>query len=251
MPTVLLDVKDKIAFLTLNRPDRLNAINTDMLSELWQAMDEINYNPDIWVAVLTGAGRAFSTGHDLGNLAAPARGDTDALYVYQQTIWKPMIAAVNGLCLAQGAGIALSCDIRFASTEAKFGWPQAKRGISSVSGPTILPDHVPFSVALEWLFTGDSISAETALKYNLVSHVVAPEDLMTAATDLAERIRANAPLSVRSMKETARRAREMKLADRVRFALMMMALLNTTEDAQEGIRAFMEKRPPKWTGKVM
>ena len=137
MSVVEYELRDKVAYITLNRPDKLNAIDVAMRDELWRLLHEVNDNPDIWIAVITGNGRAFSVGHDL--VAMSGRSDalydteisTEDLYVYQSQIFKPIIAAINGFCLAQGGGIALSSDIRIASDQAQFGWPQAKRGIGS------------------------------------------------------------------------------------------------------------------------
>ena len=151
---VIYEIKEGIAFITLNRPEKLNAINPEMRQMLWDAFQDVKDNPVVRCAIVTGSGRAFSTGHDLVAMAnaraneGPSTGD---LYVVQSNIWKPIIAAINGVCLAQGCGIALGSDIRIASVEAQFGWPQAKRGISSVSGPALLSQVVPRNVAFEFL----------------------------------------------------------------------------------------------------
>jgi enoyl-CoA hydratase/carnithine racemase len=170
------------------------------------------------------------------------------LYVVQSTIWKPVIAAINGICLAQGCGIALGSDIRIASTEAQFGWPQVKRGISSVSGPALLAQVVPKNIAFEILFTGDFIDAQRALELMLVNHVVPPEEVLPKAEEIARKITANAPLSIAAIKEAAVNGAAMDLERRVAYAHLKRDIVLQTEDAKEGVTAFAEKRAPVWKG---
>ncbi len=249
---VLYEIKAGIAYITLNRPEKLNAINPEMRQMLWDAFQDVKHNPEVRCAIVTGQGRAFSTGHDLVAMAnaraneGPSTGD---LYVVQANIWKPIIAAINGICLAQGCGIALGSDIRVASTEAQFGWPQAKRGISSVSGPALLSQVVPRNIAFEFLFTGEFVDAQRALELMLVNHVVPPDEVMPKAEELARKITANAPLSIAAIKEAAIKGSEMGLKDRVAFAQKKRDEVLATEDAQEGVRAFAEKRVPVWKGR--
>lgn len=252
MSTVLYEVKDKVAYITMNRPEKLNAINKEMRSELFQAFADVKDNPDVWVAIITGAGRAFTVGHDLLEMGGEeeARGaSTDDLYLLQFTTFKPIIAAINGYCLAQGGGLALCSDIRIASEEAQFGWPQVKRGIASVSGPCLLAHRVPLAYALEFLMTGELISASEAYRLNLVNRVVPREELMPSAEALAHKIRDNAPLAVRAIKEVTIRGLEMGLDNRVRLARLMLRRINQTEDAREGLAAFAQKRQPAWQGR--
>ena len=249
---VIYEVKDGIAYITLNRPEKLNAINPEMRELLWDAFQDVKNNPEARCAIVTGRGRAFSTGHDLVAMAnaraneGPSTGD---LYVEQSKIWKPIISAINGVCLAQGCGIALGSDIRIASSEARFGWPQAKRGISSVSGPALLSQVVPRNIAFEFLFTGEFVDAEKALELMLVNYVVPPEDVMPRAEEMARKITANAPLSLAAIKEASIKGSEMSLEERVAFAQQKRDEVLQTEDAQEGVRAFAEKRAPVWRGR--
>ena len=152
METVLYDVRDRVAHIRLNRPEKLNAINAQMREELFEAFEDVERNPDVWVAIVSGGERAFSVGHDLAQMAtggvAGAR-TTDDLYAYQLSIYKPIIAAIDGYCMAQGAGIALCSDVRIATSRVQFGWPQVKRGISSMSGPCLLAHRIPLARALE------------------------------------------------------------------------------------------------------
>jgi enoyl-CoA hydratase/carnithine racemase len=249
---VIYKVENGIAFITLNRPDKLNAINPEMRTMLWDAFQDVKHNTKVRCAIVTGNGKAFSTGHDLVAMAndraneGPSTGD---LYIVQSNIWKPIISAINGICLAQGCGIALGSDIRIASSEAQFGWPQAKRGISSVSGPALLSQVVPKNIAFEILFTGDFISAERALELMLVNHVVEPNEVLPTAIALAEKIIANAPLSLAAIKEASVNGSAMDLERRVAYAQLKRDVVLNSEDAQEGVKAFAEKRQPVWKGR--
>ena len=255
MAKVEYEIKERVGYITLNRPDKLNAIDVEMRNELWRVLHDVNENPEVWLAVITGRGRAFSVGHDL--VAMSGRGDdlyadeisTEDIYVYQTQIFKPLIAAINGFCLAQGGGIALASDIRIASEQAQFGWPQAKRGIGSVSGPCMLAHRVPLNLAFEFLFTGDMITAQRALELGLVNRVVPHDDLASATDEVVQKLLLNAPLAIRAMKEVAIRGLGMRLEDRVRLAGIVNRRLQRTEDAQEGLSAFAEKRTPVFVGR--
>ena len=249
---VIYEIKQGIAYITLNRPEKLNAIDPPMRQQLWDAFQDVDKNTEVRCAVVTGAGRAFSTGHDLVAMAAgganegPSTGD---LYVVQSNIWKPIIAAINGICLAQGCGIALGSDIRIASSKAEFGWPQAKRGIASVSGPALLSQVVPRNIAFEFLFTGDFVDAEKALELMLVNYVVDPDQVMAKSEEIAQKITANAPLSLAAIKEASIKGSEMGLEERVKFAQDKRNEVLESEDAKEGVLAFAEKRAPIWKGR--
>ena len=248
---VLYEVRDRVAYVTLNRPEKLNAINGEVRDLLFDAFLDVRDNDEVWAVLFTGNGRAFSTGHDLVEMAAGrAKGrPTVDLYQFIQELVKPTIVAINGICLAQGAGLALSSDVRIASEKAEFGWPQVKRGIASVSGPTLLCDMIPFNIALEMLYAGEPINAEMALRWGMINRVVPHDTLMDEAEAYVRKILKNAPLAMRAIKEAAIRGRDMTMEDKVRFADLLLAKIHETEDAKEGLAAFREKRQPIWKGR--
>lgn len=254
MAVVEFELRDRVAYIRMNRPDKLNAIDVEMRDELWRMFHEVNDNPDIWVAVITGSGRSFSVGHDLVSMSGRSDAlydpeiSTEDLYVYQSGIFKPIVSAVNGFCLAQGGGIALASDIRIASEQAQFGWPQVRRGIGSVSGPCMLAHRLPLNLAFEFLFTGDLISAQRAYELGLVNMVVPHDELMERTDELVGKLVENAPLAMRAIKEIAVRGLGMRLEDRVRLAGIVNRRLQRTDDAIEGIAAFQEKRKPVFKG---
>jgi len=250
--TVEYVVKENMAYITLNRPEKKNAINGQMRYDLTQALVDVKENPEVWVAILRANGDVFSTGHDLIDHSPAPQGamSTMDMYVYLDHIWKPTLVAVNGLCLAQGAGLALSCDIRIASQEkAQFGWPQSKRGIGSISAPCILSSMVETNIAFELMYTGDLVNAERALRLNMINKVVPHERLWEETEAFARRILQNAPIPMRHMKEVAVRGRQMSLEDRIHLGLLHFVQISMSEDAKEGIAAFREKRDPVWKGR--
>jgi enoyl-CoA hydratase len=253
MSKVIYEVKDKVGFITLNRPEKKNAIDLESASALFDAFDDAKNNTDVWVILLAANGNDFCTGYDLNWLVVtevqPGRW-TEDLYALIKTIYKPTVVAINGLCLAQGAGIALSCDVRIASDSVRFGWPQSKRGLPSISGPTVLTKMIPFNIAMEYLYTGDYIPAPEALRLNMVNRVV-PADKLLEETEnfIRTKILPNAPLAQRTMKEAAIRTRDQGLDDAVRFAMALRAKIEKSADMVEGYVSFFEKRAPKFEGK--
>lgn len=246
-------VTGKVAKITLNRPDKLNAINRAMREELFRVFADFEARDDAWVAIITGTGRAFSVGHDLEEMGGPSGDEPpgtsiEDLYVMQTRIWKPIIAAINGYCLAQGGGIALASDIRIAADSAQFGWPQAKRGISSISGPSMLANRIPLNYALEYLLTGEFISAQEAHRLHLVNKIVPLESLAETADTYAQTIAQNAPLATRGMKEASVRGQNLGLEERVNLASQLFEQVRGSKDAEEGLRAFVEKREPVFKG---
>lgn len=250
MSLVTYRIEDRVGYITLNRPEKLNAITVAMRADLFKAFEDVRRNPDVWIAVVNGAGGNFSVGHDLTEMhgAADAGPPIDDLYLFQLNTYKPIVAAIAGYCLAQGAGIALCSDIRLAATSARFGWPQVKRGIASISGPALLAHIAPRNLALEALLLGDHFDAANALRLNIVNRVVADDQLEAETAAVVAKLRANAPLAMRAIKETMLRGMSMSVAERVRFGALMLNEINHTADAKEGLAAFAEKRAPVWTG---
>ena len=250
---VLYELSDHVARITLNRPGKLNAINAEMRIGLAEALRRFDSEKDAWIGVFAGAGGNFSVGLDLSegdptSLDDEASKSIENLYVALSGIWKPTIALVDGYCLAQGGGIALACDIRIATSKALFGWPQARRGLSSISGPAMLSAKAPLNFALEFLYTGDFVEAETARELKLVNRVVDAAELESAADDLLARIKAGAPLAMRNMKRAAVEGQRMPLDQRVRMAGQYFTDNMATADALEGMSAFREKRTPRFRG---
>ncbi len=250
MALIGYEVKDQLAIITLNRPEKYNAINEEMVDQLFEAFAEIERDQDVRACIITGEGKAFSSGHDLSYFAGEghqeARPVSD-LYQVILELKRPCFAAINGICLAGGAGIALSTDIRLMSEGAQLGWPQVKRGVSSVSGPFLLANLVPRNIAYEILFTGEFISAHRALELNLVNHVV-PEgkDVLEETEILARKIMKNAPLAIQAIKDFTVRARHLSNSDALRMGDLFFKKLVDSEDGQEGLAAFLEKREPQW-----
>jgi len=249
---VRFEVADHIATITLNRPDKMNALNRAMRKELQDAFVQVKYDADIWIAIITGEGRAFCSGKDLIEKLPEEDGkvfSNDELYMFQRHVYKPFIAAINGPCLAQGAGLALGSDIRIMSERATFGWPQVRRGISSVSGPTMFACEVPLPVALKYLLRGIPMTPQEALELHVVHEVVAPEKLMETAQRWAHEIMEAAPVAVQGIKEAAVRAQGLPLDERIRMARSVANRVLLSQDSKEGILAFKEKRPPLWSGR--
>jgi len=251
MADLLYEVRDKVGYITFNRPEKKNALNGSMAAGLFDAIDDVRINPDVWVCLMTGSGRDFSTGHDLSwmNPEAGSGRSAEDLYEYLMTTWKPTVSAINGFCLAQGVGLAFSCDIRIAADNAQLGWPHAKLGIPSTSGTCILSRMIPFDIAMEYLYTGEFVSAQEALRLNLVNRVVPADKLLEEADHFIHtKILPNAPLAMRAMKELAVRGRNMTFPDQVRFAGLLRTKMESSKDMKEGIAAFLEKRKPKFEG---
>lgn len=247
-----------IATVTINRPERLNALDDGHYAELSRVWIEVRDNPAVRCVIVTGAGeKSFCAGADIKEVVG-RKVDLWEVWRAQQVpliqrgleIWKPVIAAVNGYCLGGGVTLLLATDIRVAVPHARFGVPEVKRGIIAGTGGTQrIVRQLPHVLAMELLLTGDLVDADWALRAGLINKVVAPEDLMRTARGYAESIARNAPLAVQATKELALRARDASLADGIRMEQMTTALLEQlSADVQEGRTAFMEKRSPDFRG---
>jgi crotonobetainyl-CoA hydratase len=255
---VLFAQRGHLAIVTLNRPEALNAVNGDMTRRAGEILEEIDGDPDIRVAIITGSGRAFCAGADLKAIASGAPGQRPVSAwgfggITQHVISKPLIAAVNGLAYGGGLEIAMSCDLIVASSSASFGLPEVKRGIIAGAGGLVrLAEQIPPRLAMEIAITGDPISAPRAAELGLVNAVTEPDRLMDEAVALAGRITANAPLAVQSSKRVLQRiVGTARPEEALAWALTSIeaAALRTSQDAREGPRAFAEKRKPVWTGR--
>jgi enoyl-CoA hydratase/carnithine racemase len=244
----------RIAIMTINRPEAMNALNADVSREMQAAMKDFRDDNDLWVAIITGAGnRAFSAGADIkefrpatgreeiGRAEAPVRADT---------IWKPFIAAINGYALGGGLEMAMTCDIRICSENAQFGQPEINIGFMPGAGGTQrLPRFVPRALAAEILLTGNRINAQEAYRIGLVSRVVPFDQLMPTAKEIANTICQRGPLGVRKAKEAMIRGYDMTLEEGLLLERQFATWVRTTEDFMEGARAFVEKRPPNYQAK--
>ena len=256
MSTILYETKGTIARITINRPEAMNAFDLATARLLGERLKEFDRDPALRVAILTGAGdKAFCAGADLKKMHGGSHaGGINELWDYERQerlgqrlhVEKPVIAAINGYCLAGGLELALGCDLRIASTTASFGCPEVRWSILHGFGAMRLPHTVPMSVAMEMLLTGERIDAPRAYVVGLVSRLVEPPALLATAEQLAERIAANGPLAIKVTKELAWRGLHEHPDDMLRFYAAVTALMHETEDAKEGPRAFSEKRAPRF-----
>ena len=255
--TILYEKQGSIVTMTLNRPDSLNAINRLLRQELSDAIVQFDGDPEAYVAIITGAGRAFCSGRDLKERAEDNAQGIQATasqsmskvspFMWPQT-WKPMIAAVNGFALAGGWSIAQMCDLRIASEEAKLGISETKWSLLPPFG-TILPKQMALSAVLELVLTAQPVTAQRAYDMGFLNRVVPAGDLMEEAMAMAQQIADNAPLAVQTFKELAYRGLNMSNPDISALTYQMYDALLLTEDSKEGPRAFAEKRKPQWKGR--
>ena len=266
-PPLLFERRGAVALITLNRPARRNALSPELVCRLADAFDTLATDPALRVAVLTGAGaQAFCSGGDLEltlPLLSGARTPQDdwdrrllsgpetlARSTLKGEIGKPVIAAINGTCLAGGFEMMLGTDIRLAADHATFGLPEAQRGLIPFAGALVrLPRQVPQALAMEWLLTGEAFDTEAARGAGLVNRVLPAADVLPAALDMADRIAANGPLAIAEIKKTTAFASGRPLDDGFVQEARSMATVMASEDAREGPAAFMERRPPRYRGR--
>ena len=255
--TIILDKKDRIGYLTFNRPDVLNAISEELTDETREAVSQIGQDDEVLVLVVTGAGKAFMAGADIAELSQ--------MGPYQLHKWnhkvvenlnalerlrQPVIAAINGFALGGGLELAMACDIRIASEKARLGLPEVKLAIIPGAGGTQrLPRLVGKGLAMELLLTGKMIDAQEAYRIGLVNKVVPAEELMQAAEEMANEIIANGPIAVQLVKDAVYIGTELPLEAAIEYGHKNVVTSIATEDAKEGLTAFIEKRSPRWQGK--
>jgi enoyl-CoA hydratase/carnithine racemase len=263
----LYEKKGKVAYITINRPEQLNALDFETWDALTQGLKDVRDDKDVWAAVITGAGeKAFSSGQDLKETLSTFYNEDESkrrpiedlgmiLPTKLQPVkapwinanWKPVIAAINGYAGGAGLELALSCDLRIAADNAKIGLPEVTRGlIPGAGGTQRIIRLVPFTKALEMLMTGDFIDAQEAYRIGLVNKVVPLAELMSTAEALANRICENGPLAVRAAKEAAYRGIEMSLNDGLSFELQTVLRVMKSRDSNEGVMSFVQKRPPEY-----
>jgi 2-(1,2-epoxy-1,2-dihydrophenyl)acetyl-CoA isomerase len=259
---LLYDVQDRIATLTLNRPDRLNALGDTLREDLYDAVTKASQDGSVAVLVITGAGRGFCSGGDVKSMNereqgaqatapserfAPMRG---RVLLAMRDCLKPIIAAVNGAAAGAGMNLALACDMRIASSTAKFSQAFVKRGLTpDWAGSYFLPRIVGLAKASELLFTGDTIDATEALRLGILNAVVAPEELMAEAHKLAHKIAAGPALALQLTKRALQHNETADLRTALEFETFIQGIARDTEDYKEGIRAFVEKRAPVFRGR--
>lgn len=255
-PVVLYEKRGHVALITLNRPEKLNAYDAEVLtleSEIWA---DFRDDPDLYVAILTGTGeRSFCAGADLSMMHTIRDDDSPdqrineipLFHMGQHQIYKPIIAAINGYCVSGGLAHALMCDIRIAADHARFAFQQVKfAAVPSVIGTVVLPKYIGLSNALYMILTGKQIDAPTALSWGLVHEVVPAKDLMSAAWEMADTLLMNSPTHMRVKKEAALRGISLPIEEAKMMAGFLDSRVPVTE-SKEGTSAFLEKRAPDWS----
>src|SRR5581483_6312356 len=258
---VLYEVQDQIGVITFNRPETMNAIGAEMMERLTAILDDLRTNAEVRVLIMTGSGRAFCAGANMGGLAErttgapevqpwqPPRDDRDVALL-MRSCDKPIIGAINGYAVGWGLGLALATDIRIASEEAKLGAFWTRRGLMGDGGGTyFLPRIMGASRAAEMIFTGALYEAADCERLGLVDHVVPHDQLMSAALALAGKIAAMPPLAVALDKRALYRSLDCSLQEALRYEHIYQQRLFQTEDFREGVRAFQEKREPLFSGR--
>jgi len=253
--TILLEKEGGIRILTLNRPDRLNAINYDLALELEQVTAEIDEDTEARVLIITGAGRGFCAGADIKEMADPNAkqlplGKRYTFFNRLEDLGKPVIAAINGACNGGGLEIALCCDFRIASEAATFGLGEVKIGVIPAAGGTArLPRLIGATRAKQFLYFGNRIDAPEAGRMGLVNQVVAPENLIRETKKWAAELAERPPLSLKMLKSCVNLGMQMDLPGAIDYEAKCVAILMNSEDRMEGIRAFVEKRKPIFKGR--
>ncbi len=255
--TILVEKRGKVAVITINRPDKLNALSSKVHAEGVSALDELRKDDEIRVVVITGSGeKSFVAGADIsefaGKSAAGQRNVMNARSLFNSidAFPKPVIAMINGFCLGGGCELALACDIRVASEKARFSQPEINLGIMPGGGGTQrLTRLIGEGRAMEMILTGDMIDANTALNFGLVNHVHSPEELEEKTIELANKIAEKAPIALQMSKEAVKFASRSNLDEGLRREVDLFAICFSTEDKEEGVSAFLEKRKPQFKGK--
>ncbi|MBI3964717.1 MAG: enoyl-CoA hydratase/isomerase family protein [Chloroflexi bacterium] len=248
--SVRFEKRGRVGYVTLDRPQALNAFNDELLRDMLAIWEEFEADGDLWVAVLSGEGRAFCAGADVkaGGFLASDR-YVSSLAFGPLEVSKPIIAAVHGYTLGEGFTTALACDIRIAADDTRLGYPHASHGFMTIGGNVRLPRMTFPGWAKYMVLVGETLTAEDAFRLGLVHKVVARAELMERADELAQKVLRNSPLALRYSKEVQERGLRMPFPEAVAYARRMAQRYAGTEDMREGVRAFQEKREPTWVGR--
>jgi enoyl-CoA hydratase len=252
-PRLIVERQDAVLVLTINRPRVRNALDAKLSHDIAAALDELDADGGLRAGVITGAGGTFSAGMDLKAFGAGERPVVEGRGLAgfaQRPPRKPLIAAVEGYALAGGFEVVLACDLIAAARDAVFGLPEVKRSLLAAGGGLIrLPRRIPYHLAMELALTGDPIGAERAAELGIVNRLTAPGEALEAALELARAIAANGPVAVAAAKEVLGFAAEMGEREAWERQAPINAAIGASEDAKEGALAFVEKRPPVWSGR--
>jgi enoyl-CoA hydratase len=255
--TILVEKEGRVAILTVNRPDKLNALNEQVRTDLLAALDRLATDDSVGVVVLTGAGeKSFIAGADIAEFAGRTPFDqreamrSPRIFDVMGTFPKPVIAMVNGFCLGGGCELALSCDLRIASDKARFGQPEINLGLIPGGGGTQrLSRLVGLGHSMRLILTGDMIGAAEAKEIGLVELVVPHDELRAKTLELANKIAGKSPLTLRVAKEAVRASQKLAIEEGIAYERDLFCLCFSTADKEEGVKAFLEKRPAQWTGR--
>jgi len=255
--TILMEWEGRVAILTVNRPDKLNALNDQVRIDLLAALAGIEHDDGIGAVVITGAGeKSFIAGADIGEFAGRSPFDqleamrSPRIFDIRGSFPKPVIAMINGFCLGGGCELASSCDLRIASEKARFGQPEINLGLIPGGGGTQrLPRLIGLGNTLRLVLTGDMIGAAEAKEMGLVEMVVPHEELRAKTLELAGRMASKSPLTLKVAKEAVRASQKLSIEDGITYERDLFCLCFSTEDKEEGVKAFLEKRPAQWKGR--
>ncbi len=255
--TILVEHLDSIALLTINRPDKLNALNSQVRDELLAELEKVENDDRLRVVVVTGAGeKSFIAGADIGEFEGRSAFDQrnamrfPRIFDVMASFPKPVIAMINGFCLGGGCELAMSCDLRIASDKARFGQPEIKLGLIPGGGGTQrMPRLIGLGQAMRMMLTGDMIGADEALRLGLVEQVHPHGDLREKTLELAGRIAKMSPLTLRVAKEAVRASERLPIEEGILYERDLFCLCFSTEDKKEGVEAFLEKRAAQWKGR--
>jgi enoyl-CoA hydratase len=258
MPETILEEREgRVAVLTVNRPEKMNALNEQVRDEMLRALAALETDDAVGVVVVTGAGeKSFIAGADIGEFAGRKPFDqrhamrSPRIFDVMAAFPKPVIAMINGFCLGGGCELALSCDLRIASDKARFGQPEINLGLIPGGGGTQrLPRQVGLGHAMRLILTGEMIGAAEAREIGLVEKVVPAAELRAATLELAAKIASKSPLAVRVAKEAVRASQRLSIEDGLVYERDLFCLCFSTADKEEGVRAFLDKRPAAWQGR--